>query len=110
MKPTFALDLRNDTIGLLHRTSRGWQAVGEAAIDTRDLAEALGYLRSTALGLAPRGLTTKLVIPNSQILYVTVTAPGPDAGRRRRQIAAALEGRTPYPVKDLVFDWSGTGP
>jgi len=110
MKPTFALDFRNDAIGLLHRTPRGWQSVGDAALDTPDLTEALGYLRSTALGLAPRGVTTKLVIPNSQILYTTVIAPGPDAGRRRRQIAKALEGRTPYEVDDLVFDWSGTGP
>ena len=26
-----------------------------------------------------------------------------------QQIAEALEGRTPYPVEDLVFDWSGKG-
>ena len=110
MKPTFALDFRNDAIGLLHRTSRGWQAVGDTSIDAPDLTEALGYLRATAVGLAPQGLTTKVVIPNTQILYTTVIAPGPDAGRRRRQIAKALEGRTPYAVEDLVFDWSGSGP
>ena len=110
MKPTFALDFRNDAIALLHRTARGWTLVGQVALDATDLVDALGYLRSTALGLSPRGLTTKLVIPNSQVLYTNVRAPGPEAARRRKQVARALEGRTPYPVDDLVFDVSGNGP
>ncbi len=109
MKPTFALNLTDDSIGLLHRTGRGWLAVGDASFDAPDLTEALGFLRSTALGLSPRGITTKLVIPNSQILYADIEAPGPDQASRRAQIKIALEGRTPYPVDDLVFDWSGDG-
>ena len=109
MKPTFALDFRDDSIALLHRTARGWLQVGETAIDAPDLTEALGYMRSTALGLSPRGISTKLVIPNGQILYTTLHAPGPDATRRRKQIKTALVGLTPYPVDDLVFDWTGTG-
>ncbi|MGL6211629.1 MAG: hypothetical protein ACRC14_17550, partial [Paracoccaceae bacterium] len=110
MKPTFALDFRTDAIALLHRSQRGWTLVGEVAIDAPDLAEALGYLRSTALGLSPRGLTTKLVIPNAQVLYTTVRAPAPDATRRRKQVARGLEGVTPYPVADLVYDISGRAP
>ena len=110
MKPAFALDFRNSAITLLHRASGGWHEVGSVAIDAPDLTEAVGYLRSTALGLAPRGLSTKLVIPNDQILYLSVVAPGPDAASRRAQIATALEGRTPYAVEDLVFDWWGNGP
>ena len=76
-------------IALLHRTSRGWQQVGATAFDAPDLAEALSYLRSTALGLSPRGVSTKLVIPNEQILYTQIHAPGPDAG----QAAQADQGR-----------------
>ena len=109
MKPSFALNITDTTIGLLHRTARGWLQVGETAFDTADLAEALGYLRGSALGLSPGGLTTKLVLPNSQIKYLTIDAPGPDDTDRRNQIRAALVGRTPYNVEDLVFDWSGTG-
>lgn len=110
MKPAFALDFRETAIRLLHRTGAGWHEVGQVAIDAPDLTEALGYLRATALGLSPRGISTKLVIPNEQILYTQVHAPGPDAAKRRSQIKAALEGRTPYAVKDLVFDWWGNGP
>ncbi len=106
MKPGFALNLSHDGIGLLHRTPRGWTRVGEVSLDDPGLGETLGFLRKTALGLEPQGLTTKLIIPNSQILYADVTAPGPDAATRRRQIRAALDGMTPYTVDELVFDWT----
>ena len=109
MKPTFALDLTNEAIGLLHRTPKGWLSIGETAFDAPDLAEALDYLRKTALGLSPMGVATKLILPNSQILYTEIHAPGPSRDEKRRQIAVALEGRTPYAVDDLVFDWSGKG-
>ncbi|MDP3958965.1 MAG: hypothetical protein Q8Q26_02600 [Pseudorhodobacter sp.] len=109
MKPNFALNLTSENIALLHRTARGWLEIGVAALDAPDLGEALSYLRRSALGLAPHGVTTKLVIPNAQILYLELDAPGPDAARRRAQIKRGLEGRTPYAVDDLVFDWRGTG-
>lgn len=109
MKPTFALDLTRETIGLLHRTPKGWLSIGEAAFDAPDLDEAMDYLRKTALGLSPLGVATKLILPNSQILYTEIHAPGPSRDDKRRQIAEALEGRTPYAVEDLVFDWSGKG-
>lgn len=109
MKPTFALDLTRESIGLLHRTPKGWLPLGEVAFDAPDLSEALDYLRKTALGLSPMGVATKVVLPNSQILYTEVHAPGPSRDEKRKQILTALEGRTPYPVEDLVIDWSGKG-
>lgn len=109
MKPSFALTLSHESIGLLHRTAQGWVPVGTVATDDPDLDGALEYLRRTALGLEPQGFASKLVVPNSEILYDSVFAPGPKAAIRRAQIAAALEGRTPYAVDELVFDWSGTG-
>ncbi len=105
MKPAFALDFRNEAIALLHRTSGGWHQIGRVTFDEPDLPGALSYLRATALGLSPRGLTTKLILPDEQILYTTVDAPGPDDTTRTAQIRAALEGRTPYAVEDLVYDW-----
>lgn len=109
MKPAFALDFRNDAIALLHRTPGGWHQVGSVRFDEPDLAGALSYMRSTALGLSPRGIATKLILPDEQILYTTVFTPGPDEVSRLAQIRTALEGRTPYPVEDLVFDWDGDG-
>ncbi len=109
MKPAFALNITDDRISLLHRTSSGWLEVGGVGLDSAEIGETISYLRSTAQTLDPRGLTCKVVIPNSQILYLAVEAPGPDAASRRAQIRAGLEGRTPYSVDDLVFDWWGKG-
>jgi hypothetical protein len=110
MKPSFALDFRDDKVSLLHRSGSLWQRVGTVALDTPDLEEALIYLRSTALGLSPKGIATKLIIPNDQILYLTLDAPGPSEEERLAQVMAGLEGRTPYEVGDLAFDISGKGP
>lgn len=106
MKPSFALDLRFSVIALLHRTAQGWSKVGEAALDAPDLVEALAFMRSTALGLSPRGIATKVILPNTQILYTSVTAPVAEPWARPERIAAALEGLTPYRLDELAYDWS----
>ncbi|TMV56175.1 hypothetical protein FGG78_37690, partial [Thioclava sp. BHET1] len=86
MKPNFALNLSHDGIGLFHRTARGWLAVGEVALDARDFTRQMSYLRATAAALDPRGPVVKLVLPESQILYRRVTAPGPETVEREEQI------------------------
>ena len=88
MKPAFALDFRDATVRLLHRTGAGWHEVGQVNLEAPDLPEALGYLRATALGLSPRGISAKLVIPNDQILFTTVHAPGPDAAALKAKAEA----------------------
>ncbi|MDO9639772.1 MAG: hypothetical protein Q7J44_14630 [Pseudotabrizicola sp.] len=110
MTPSFALNLTEDSISLLHRTTGGWRDLGVVAFDTPDLGAALDDLRSLAEGLSPKGLTTKLIIPESQILYLQIDASGPDDASRRAQIEAALDGRTPYALDELIYDWSGSGP
>ncbi|PYF09198.1 hypothetical protein C8J30_11071 [Rhodobacter viridis] len=109
MKPNFALNLSHDGIGLLHRGKSGWELVGEVALDAPDFGERLTALRRAAKSRAPEGVTSKIVVPASQILYTEVEAPGPQSAVRRKQIADALEGMTPYEVAELVFDWSGQG-
>ncbi|WP_146193159.1 hypothetical protein [Maritimibacter sp. 55A14] len=110
MKPNFALSLSHEGIGLLHRARRGvWTPVGEVSLAAPDMEEALAVLRGTAVGLEGRGFASKLVIPDSEIRYVTVTAEGPSDAERRGQIEAALEGLTPYAVSDLVYDWCSAG-
>lgn len=109
MKPSFALSFTEDAIQLLHRAGKGWVVVGETPFAAPDMEDALDYMRRTALGLEPAGFATKLVIPNSQIRYMELDAPGPSDEERQAQIRTALEGKTPYAVDDLVFDWSGKG-
>ncbi len=109
MKPNFALDLSHEGINLLHRAKGGWSLVGSVALDDPDMAARLEDLRRKAAMLESGGFTTKLIIPNSQILYATVDAPGPDDIAREVQIRNALDGMTPYAVGDLVFDWRAEG-
>ena len=108
MKPRFALSLSQDKIGLFHRTSGAWSLVGEAMLDAPDLAETLKMMRATASELEGGGVLSFVVIPDEMILYTTLeTGPAPGAAEIRK----ALDGLTPYNVKDLVFDWEmdGTG-
>ncbi len=109
MKPNFALDLSFDRIGLFHRAKGGWRRLGEVSLDDDDFTEKLGHLRQTAAELAGGQFATKLIIPNSQILFRDVEAPGDTPGARRVAIRAALDGTTPYTLDDLVFDWSDAG-
>ena len=105
MKPSFALDLNPDGIGLVHRGKDGWQLVGKVALDDPDLTSALTALRDIATTLGSGVFATKLIVPGTQILFTSMTAPGPDAVTREARIREGLEGLTPYAVEDLVFDW-----
>ncbi len=105
MKTSFALDLRFSVIALLHRTAQGWIKVGEAAMGAPDFVEALGVMRATALDLSPKGITTKVILPNAHILYTRVAAPAGAAASPRHLIDAALADLTPYRLDELAYDW-----
>lgn len=109
MKPRFALDLTDDVIGLLERSGDMWRRIGTADLGSPDMDTELAALRRLAEDRAPDGFFTKLILPNAQILYFEAETPGLDSQARRAQIRATLEGRTPYAVDDLAFDWSRSG-
>ncbi|PFG64551.1 hypothetical protein AXZ77_3192 [Thioclava sp. ES.031] len=109
MKPDFALILSHDGIALVHRAKEGWTLLGEAALEGDDPMAEVTALRDKARAQAPRGFTSKLVLPDTQILYTAIYAPGPSPAQRKTQIETALEGMTPYPVSELVYDFAGPG-
>lgn len=109
MKPNFALDLSQDGIRLLHRARRGWTLIGEVPLDAPDMAEQLRILRETALSLDPSGLRSKLVIPDSEILYTNLPVNTDTPEGAHSALRSQLEGLTPYPVEQLAFDWVGHG-
>ncbi|MEP2920083.1 MAG: hypothetical protein ABJP06_05105 [Sulfitobacter sp.] len=110
MKPNFALSLSFDGITLLHRAAGGWREVGDVSISSDDLAGELAVLRKTATSLEPGGVRSKLVIPSSQIKYLSLTTPGLSDAARRKEAERALDGATPYEVADLAYDISVDGP
>lgn len=109
MKPRFALDLSHEAVSLLERAAGGWVRIGRALLDDPSLGDQLAGMRALAQVRAPEGFVSKLILPNSQILYFEMDAPGADQATRRARIQEALAGRTPYAVEDLVFDFSRQG-
>jgi hypothetical protein len=109
MKPNFALSLSFDGIRLLHRAAGGWRLVGEVSLDAADMGTELSMLRRTAASLEPGGVRSKLLIPDTQIRYLTIDTHGMDDAARVEAARTALEGVTPYPVSDLAFDISVDG-
>ncbi|RSK38021.1 translation initiation factor 2, partial [Rhodovulum iodosum] len=109
MKANFALDLSPDGLTLLHRSGSGWTRVGEAALDAPDLGDTLKLMRSTASALEGGGVMTKLILPESHVLYTRLPIPEGDAEAQEAAIRAGLDGLTPYKVEELVFDWQPDG-
>ncbi|MDM8165028.1 hypothetical protein [Roseovarius sp.] len=106
MKPNFALTLSFDGISLLHRTHAGWHLVGEVALNAENLAADLAELTAKARMLDPTGLRTKLVLPDDQIKYLALESSARDVNTIEAEVRAALDGATPYPLKELSYDWS----
>jgi hypothetical protein len=109
MKPNYALGLTDDGVTLWLRGKDGWLRVGAVALDSDDMDSAMAALVARAREVGPKELTTKLVIPSEHLLLTHISAPGPGPDAQSTQIRAALTGRTPFPVTELVFDWSGAG-
>lgn len=98
-----------DGIALLHRAPAGWDMVGEVALDSDDLAAELARLRGMAERLQPGPVVCKVVIPNEQIRYMSVTTGWADNAERRTLVEAALDGATPYEVEELAYACAITG-
>ncbi len=109
MKPAFALDLDNDAVRLLSRSDEGWLEVGKVDLGAANLDASLKALCDQAATLAPEGFATKLILPLSQILYTEIETASNDRVGQRADIVNGLKGRTPYPVSELVYDWSRAG-
>lgn len=105
MKPNFALKLSHDGLELLQRVASGWIVTGSTRFDASDLDSKLRQLRQQAEALAPEGLRSKLILPDSEVRYATVIAPGPTDEARRLQIEAEIEGLTPYALHELAYDY-----
>lgn len=105
MKPNFALKLSHDGVEILQRAASGWVVTGSTRFDTSDLDSKLRQLRQEAEALATDGLRSKLIMPDSEVRYATVVAPGPTDEARRLQIEAEIEGLTPYALHELAYDY-----
>ena len=107
MTPGFALNLTHEGIGLLWHSPDGWQNLGDARLDDPGLEDRLREMRDMALAQETDALLCKLIIPNSEILYLECDIA--DNAQARETAEAALIGRTPYELDDLKIDWVRQG-
>lgn len=103
MKPDFALSLSMEGIVFMCRAETGWHVIGEVPLEHRDLGAALADLRAEGEALVEGPALCKLILPNDQIRYLQIEATDADA---ESQVAAALEGATPYAVHELAYDFT----
>lgn len=104
MVSNFALLLSQDGIRLAHRTAEGWQEVGRVSLTAEDMAGELMALRKAGEARQGGAFSTKIVLPEDQVKYLSLPTPTDDE-ERTETIHAALERATPYMVEELAFDW-----
>ena len=100
--PEFAMSFTQEAVLLERRDGRDWRPLGQARFSA-DMASTLAALRDSA-GLEDQAQAdTVLIIPDDQILYVTLTLPpGSDPATA---IGRALANMTPYAAEELAYDW-----
>ncbi|MEL6521105.1 MAG: hypothetical protein AAFQ66_09075, partial [Pseudomonadota bacterium] len=104
----FALNLTSEAITLLHHSDGGWWGLGKAEFDDPNFGQALAELQQLSERIGGPDVATKLILPNSQIYYTNAPAAGNDAENAAR-VDEAVDGATPYALKDLVKDYRVDG-
>ncbi|UWQ22656.1 hypothetical protein [Jannaschia sp. W003] len=110
MKPLLALDLSLDSVALLSRPPEAeggaWWREGVVRLDDPDFGDALARLRARGERRVGADAPCYVVLPDSQLLFSTYDR---DDRRPEVTIRQALQGRTPYAVEDLAFDYVQRG-
>ncbi|MGB0959123.1 MAG: hypothetical protein ACPGVK_02640, partial [Halocynthiibacter sp.] len=108
MTPNFALNLSHTGIELLSRSADGWRSVGATDLSAPDLAEKMQALIWDANKLHSE-LTVMVSIPESEVLFTSMTVAHPEFEGQYYEIYEGLHGLTPYPPSDVRFDWWPNG-
>ncbi len=103
MDTRWGLDLDMSAVRLMRRDGDNWVEDAVEPIDSPDIEERLERLIEP---VGPGG-TVMLFLPRDQILYTQVELDA--SADTRTQIERAMEGRTPYGLDELSFDWDVGG-
>ena len=104
--PEFAMSFTHEAVLLERRQGHDWHPLGQAQFSGGDLSARLNALREVVLDdgtAAENDLDTVLIIPDDQVLYITLTVPA--NSDISAEIGRALERITPYAADDLSYDW-----
>lgn len=106
MKPEFALSLTHDGIRLLQRSEDGWLELGGVDLASSTVEAELAALRERANArVINPPLLTKLILPNTEILYKQIEVRGATSPDYDAMVREALDGRTPYTLDELCYDY-----
>ena len=103
MSERFGFDLDMSAVRLVSWREGRWLEIAVEKIDGADIEERLKSMISRIDPAVP----VELFLPHDQILYSDISISGIPT---RDQIAAGLEGMTPYALEDLAFDFEILGP
>lgn len=104
MNSRWGFDLDMSAVRLMRREGGHWREVALEKIDGPDIEDRLMAM----VGQLEPGTAVDLFLPREQILYTDVKISSESAAAR--QIAAAMDGRTPYSLTELELDWVMTDP
>ncbi|MEM9755903.1 MAG: hypothetical protein AAF914_07920, partial [Pseudomonadota bacterium] len=111
MTVEFALFLSPEGIALAHRQPEGhWALIGETSLDVPDLGRRLTWLRELGEARAGADFPALLILPDDQILYTDLSIPEGRDLNLRAAVEGALDGRTPYALGELAYDFRPVGP
>ena len=106
MKPNFALSLYSEGLSLLQRFGSNWVLLDQVYLADADFDGRMEALRTAAMERSRNASQVKLVIPNDQIKYYSLSRPKdarPDDIEKMIQLS--LEAETPYSLDEIGFDW-----
>ena len=106
MKPNFALSFSLEGISFLQRSGSDWVSLGQVYLTEADFDHRLVSLRTAAMERSRNASQVKLVIPNDQIKYFSLSRPKdarPDDIEKMIQVN--LDAETPYNLDEISFDW-----
>lgn len=104
MDTRWGLDLDMSAVRLMRRNGEDWVEERVEKIDSPDIEQRLEKLVAPIMDDGP----VTLFLPRDQILYTRVELNAAEDGQP--QIERALDGRTPYGLDELSFDWEEVGP
>ena len=99
MRQGFGFDLSMEAVRLMKRGDGFWYEEAVEKIDGPDIIARLEALAARV----PAGEPVEIFLPGDQILYVDVPVRSHETAAK--DIRAALDGRTPYSIDELEFDW-----
>ncbi len=106
MRPDFALSLSSEGLSLLQRFGSNWILLDQVYLADADFDGRMEALRTAAMERSRNASQVKLVIPNDQIKYYSLSRPKdarPDDIETMIQLS--LQAETPYSLNEISFDW-----